>query len=150
MIYINRDRIRNPLIGIPKERLLSNVDAYAQQHDLNDALPYLLKGALVAQRPAEFESIEELNGEDLDALRTERDHRWNHPKALYFTILLNSISAAIQGWDQTGSNGANLSFPQAFGIADHGDACGTAGTCEANSWIIGAINGAPYMSIALL
>jgi hypothetical protein len=34
------------------------------------------------------------------------------------TIVLNSIAAAIQGWDQTGSNGANLSFPREFGIAD--------------------------------
>jgi hypothetical protein len=65
-------------------------------------------------------------------------------------ILLNSIGAAIQGWDQTGSNGANLSFPQEFNIADTGAFCEAAGTCENNSWIIGAINSAPYMAIALL
>lgn len=54
------------------------------------------------------------------------------------------------GWDQTGSNGANLSFPQAFGIADVGAVCEAAGTCERNSWIIGAINSVPYMTIAIL
>ncbi|KAM0546743.1 hypothetical protein ACHAPJ_010671 [Fusarium lateritium] len=149
MTHNDTGEIKNPLVGIPKDQLLNDVEAYAQQHDLNDALPHLRKGALVAQRPAEFESIEELNEYDREALRTERDHRWKHPKSLYFTIILNSISAAIQGWDQTGSNGANLSFPQAFGIADHGEACEAAGTCESNSWIIGAINGAPYMAIAL-
>ena len=32
-----------------------------------------------------------------------------------------------RGWDNTGANGANLSFPQEFGIAD-------------NTWLIGVIN----------
>ncbi|KAM0266922.1 hypothetical protein ACHAPA_006491 [Fusarium lateritium] len=141
--------IKNPLVGIPKQELLRGVEAYAQEHDLGDALPHLRKGALVAQRPGEFESIEELDETDREALRTETNHKWRHPKSLYYTIFLNSLSAAIQGWDQTGSNGANLSFPQAFNIADTGDACTAAGTCETNSWIVGAINGAPYMAIAL-
>ena len=35
------------------------------------------------------------------------------------------------------SNGANLSFPEAFGIAD-------------NEWLIGLINGAPYLASAAL
>lgn len=144
------DRIQNPLAGIPKEKLFHDVELYAQDHQLTEILPHLRKGALVAQSPDEYESIEELDEEDLQMLRNEKEHRWKHPKALYFTILLNSISAAIQGWDQTGSNGANLSFPQEFGIADTGAACEANGTCERNSWIVGAINGTPYMAIALL
>ena len=133
-------RIQNPLTDIPKEQLLDDVERFAHAYDLGDALPYLIKGALVAQAPSNFEDITELDDDDRQALRTEKQHRWKHPKALYLTILLNSISAAIQGWDQTGSNGANLSFPQAFGIADVGAGCAAAGTCERNSWIIGAIN----------
>jgi hypothetical protein len=35
-------------------------------------------------------------------LREEVTHRWKHPRILYYTIILNSIAAAIQGWDQTG------------------------------------------------
>lgn len=146
----NSFRIKNPLIGVPKADLIRDVEMYAQEHQLTDALPCLLKGALVAQTPSGFESLEELDEDDRQVLREELAHRWKHPKALYCTILLNSISAAIQGWDQTGSNGANLSFPQAFDIADTGEACTTAGTCERNSWIVGAINSAPYMAIALL
>lgn len=114
-----------------------------------DDLAFLKKGALVAQDPAGFETLGELDEEDREFLRNEKLHKWRHPKQLYFTIFLNSISAAIQGWDQTGSNGANLSFPQSFGIADTGS-CESFGTCEKNSWIIGAINAAPYMAIALL
>lgn len=143
-------RIKNPLNGISKNKLLEDVEMYAHQNDLTGALPYLRKGVLVAQQPEGFENIEELDESDREALRSERTHRWKHPKMLYFCIILNSISAAIQGWDQTGSNGANLSFPQAFGIADTGAECTAAGTCESNSWIIGAINGSPYMAIAIL
>lgn len=143
-------RIKNPLIGIPKADLFRDVESYATEHQLLDILPLLQKGALVAQDPQGFEKIEELSEEDRTFLRNEGAHRWKHPKMLYFTIALNSVGAAIQGWDQTGSNGANLSFPQEFGIADHEPFCATAGACETNSWIIGAINAAPYIAIALL
>jgi hypothetical protein len=135
---------------LSKDELLHDVERYAHEHDLESEIPLLCKGALVAQNPEHTETIEELDETDREILRDETWHRWRQPKMLYFTIILNSISAAIQGWDQTGSNGANLSFPQAFDIADTGHACTTAGTCEQNSWVIGAINGAPYMSIALL
>lgn len=143
-------RIKNPLSGIPKDQLLEQVEQYARRHQVEDILSYLKKGALAAQNPDSFEGVEELDLNDVEVLRSEKQHKWKHPKALYFTILLNSISAAIQGWDQTGSNGANLSFPQAFGIADVGPECMAAGTCERNSWIIGAINSTPYMTIALM
>ena len=60
-------------------------------------------------------------------LRREVTHKWHLPKHLYFTIALCSLGSAIQGWDNTGANGANLSFPQEFGIED-------------NQWLIGVIN----------
>jgi len=133
-------RIKNPLVGIPKDDLLRDVELYATEHDLVDALPYLRKGALVAQNPAGFETIEELDEEDRAALRDEKAHRWKHPKALYFTIVLSSISAAIQGWDQTGSNGANLSFPQEFGIDGTGR----------DSWIVGLVNSIIFLTAGLM
>jgi len=79
-------------------------------------------------------------------------HRWRQPWALYMTIVLNSIAAAIQGWDQTGSNGANLSFPREFGIADTVPYCDpsdpNAQLCQDNAWIVGFINATPYITIA--
>jgi MFS family permease len=68
------------------------------------------------------------------------------------TIVLNSIAAAIQGWDQTGSNGANLSFPIEFGIGDTVPHCdpvdGNAQLCQDNAWIVGFVNATPYITIA--
>jgi hypothetical protein len=146
--------IRNPLKGIPKAQLLENVTRWHAEKGLgSDVLPLLKKGALVAQNPAQFEDIAELSEDEKESLRREITHRWSHPWPLYYTIILNSIAAAIQGWDQTGSNGANLSFPTALGISDSPPTCGpvsNAGTCAKNSWIIGFVNAMPYITIALL
>ncbi|KAK1622074.1 hypothetical protein BDP81DRAFT_485716 [Colletotrichum phormii] len=140
----------NPLEGIPREQLKIDARLFAIGLGLQNEITYFEKGALAAQSPKAYEDIPELTEDDRAILTNEIEHRWRHPKALYFTILMNSVSAAIQGWDQTGSNGANLSFPQAFGIADKGEACVIAGTCARNSWIIGAINSAPYMAICVI
>ncbi|KAI4914095.1 hypothetical protein J4E90_005816 [Alternaria incomplexa] len=140
--------IRNPLVDIPREQLLANVHDFATEHQLTDVEPLLVKGALLAQSPALFEDLEELDENDRTAIREEITHRFKLPRTLYFTIILNSVAAAIQGWDQTGSNGANLTFGQALGIPDSGPVCEAAGTCEKNGWIIGFINACPYIAIA--
>ncbi|OCT54092.1 sugar transporter [Cladophialophora carrionii] len=140
--------VRNPLVGIPREALLQDVENYANENNLNDILPLLKKGALVAQSPHAIEHIPELDEPERQLLREEVTHRWRHPKMLYFTIILNSIAAAVQGWDQTGSNGANLTFPIAFGIPDSGPVCEAQGNCEDNSWLVGFVNSCPYISIA--
>ncbi|KAF1363524.1 D-xylose-proton symporter [Lizonia empirigonia] len=141
--------IRNPLTDVPKAELLSDVSLFAKEHQLEEIEPLLIKGALVAQSPALFEEIEELDDGDRTAFREEVTHRFKLPKMLYYTVILNSIAAAIQGWDQTGSNGANLTFAQSFGIPDSGDQCTADGSCESNSWIIGFVNASPYIAIAL-
>lgn len=93
----DQGRIRNPLVGVPKTELLSDVSLFAKEHQLQEIEPLLVKGALVAQSPALFEEIQELDDEDRLALREEVTHRFKLPKTLYYTIVLNSIAAAIQG-----------------------------------------------------
>jgi len=141
--------IRNPLAGIPKEQLLRDVEEFATAHEITDILPVLIKGALVSQSPHHADKIRELDDEDRRILAEETTRRWKHPRVLYFTIVLNSIAAAIQGWDQTGSNGANLTFGEALGIPDTGPTCEAEGTCSKNAWIIGAVNAMPYMAICI-
>ncbi|KAK4941172.1 hypothetical protein LTR10_018845 [Elasticomyces elasticus] len=140
--------VRNPLIGIPRDQLLQDVENYASEYQLTDILPLLRKGALVAQSPHALEHIPDLDESERQHLREEVTHRWKHPRVLYFTIILNSVAAAIQGWDQTGSNAANLRFPADMGIPDSGPVCMAQGTCEANSWLVGFINSCPYIAIA--
>lgn len=97
-------RIRNPLIGVSREQLFADVDAFAVENGLTDIQDLLRKGALLAQNPAGYENIDGITEEERKELHLEVTKRWHHPKLLYFTIILNSIAAAIQGWDQTGEN----------------------------------------------
>jgi len=97
-------RIKNPLTGIPKDQLLADADQFAAAHGLSDIRDLMRKGALAAQSPHAIEHIVELDETDREVLRNEVTHRWQHPRTLYFTIILNSIAAAIQGWDQVGNS----------------------------------------------
>ena len=54
------------------------------------------------------------------------------PRQLYAAVAICSLGSALQGWDNTGANGANLSFPKEFGI-------------ENNTWLIGVINAGPTL-----
>ncbi|RDL38431.1 MFS general substrate transporter [Venustampulla echinocandica] len=137
-------KIQNPLAGIPQQLLLHEVDDFANEKGLGDIIPLLRKGALVARDPTNYEDIdgpERLSDEEVEALRNEVLHKWRQPKALYFTIVCCSIGAAVQGWDQTGSNGANLTFPKYMGIHTNS---------TRDVLLVGLVNAAPYIGSAIL
>ncbi|CAM1503318.1 Fc.00g080940.m01.CDS01 [Cosmosporella sp. VM-42] len=125
-------KIRNPLLGISKEDLRFQVAGFCRDYGFEDKEGVFYRGALAAQNPDSYEQFEELNDEDKNYLRREITHKWHLPKQLYYSIALCSLGSAIQGWDNTGANGANLSFPQEFGI-------------EHNQTLIGIINSGPTL-----
>ncbi|POR31595.1 Uncharacterized protein TPAR_08192 [Tolypocladium paradoxum] len=138
-------KIRNPLEGIPREQLMRDVEAFAEYRGLQDHVDILKKGALVAQNPGDVYSIdgpEKLNQDELEVLDIEAKHRWRMPMRLFLTIATCSIGAAVQGWDQTGSNGATIFFPDYYGIGDkHSDR---------DALIVGLLNSGPYIGSAFL
>ncbi|KIM73043.1 hypothetical protein PILCRDRAFT_81426 [Piloderma croceum F 1598] len=138
-------RIKNPLTGIPRHQLLRNVEIFAKEHGLSEEIPVLSKGAILAQSPADFETLDVLDDRDREIIRYEIAHKWSHPWTLYMTVIICSIGAATQGWDQTGSNSANLAFPTEFSIPINAGAPNAAH----NSWIVGVVNAAPYMASAV-
>ncbi|KAK4124332.1 hypothetical protein N657DRAFT_680344 [Parathielavia appendiculata] len=146
-VDLNRNleaRIRNPLEGIPEDELMSRVEAFAQEKGLTEHLPLLRKGALVAQDPNAFEDItgpNALNEDEKEALRHEIKYKWRLPMKLFLTIATCSIGAAVQGWDQTGSNGANIFFPKFYGID---------GTDTRNTLLVGLVNAGPYIGSAFI
>lgn len=123
---------------------------FANSNGLSHAASNIKKGALVAQNPTDFENLD-LEEDEKQALRIEITKRWRHPFPLYLTIVVCSIGACTQGWDQTGSNGANLSFPQEFGI---GAGFLPPGPNNPNhnrdNWLVGLVNAAPYIASALV
>lgn len=146
------NRIQNPLDGIPRATLFQNVEDFARDANLSEHVPLFQRAALVAQNPSAFETIVELEETEKDALRNEVVHKWRQPWSLYFTVILCSIGAAVQGWDQTGSNGANLSWPIDFGVPDQVPEAGAERgvNYDKNSWIVGVVNSGPYIASALL
>lgn len=64
-------RIINPLVGIPRDTLLLNVTNFCEAYGLDDKVDTFKKAALVAQNPADFESIPELSEDDKYWLRRE-------------------------------------------------------------------------------
>lgn len=100
---------------------------FCQEHGFQDREALFFSGALAAQNPRDLDNVDELTTEEKVILGREVTHRWHLPKQLYYTIALCSLGSAVQGWDNTGANGANLSFPAEFAIED-------------NSWLLGLIN----------
>ncbi|KAI9890957.1 MAG: hypothetical protein M1814_003458 [Vezdaea aestivalis] len=144
-------RIQNPLAGISREDLMQDVETFCQEQGMNDKLALIQRGALVAQNPKNFEHIPELSEGEKQALRDETLHKWRQPWRLYFTVILCSIGAAVQGWDQTGSNGANLGFPDEFGIpTDQKKGAPPIEHLDYNNWIVGLVNSGPYIGSAFL
>lgn len=65
---------------------MADVKEFAHQYQLEEILPLLEKGALVAQSPDDYETIPELDEADRIALKNEVEHKWSHPAKLYMTI----------------------------------------------------------------
>ena len=103
-------KLRNPLDGLSREQIRVGVEQFVAEKGLTEHVDVIYKGALVAQSPQSYETISELSDHHRQVLRHEQEHRWSHPFMLYLTIALCSIGAAVQGWDQTGSNGGMLTF----------------------------------------
>jgi len=102
------------------------------------------RAALVARDSDRFEMLTELDEQERAALIYERDHKWHGSKMLWYSIALCAMGAATQGWDQTGSNGANLSFPKEFGID------GSTGNAARDEWLVGIINAIIFLTAGLM
>ena len=114
---------------------------FARAKKLDQHLDLLKKGAQIAKDPRSFEVIRGITDAEKQALYNELHHRFRQPAGLYITIILCCIGATVQGWDQTGSNGANLSWPKEFGLKPDDK--------PSHVWILGLVNAAPYFAASL-
>ncbi|CZT08529.1 related to myo-inositol transport protein ITR1 [Rhynchosporium agropyri] len=132
--------VENPLKRFTKEETYANAQAFAQKYGMQDKSDLFGRAALVARDPERFEMVNELLDDERAALIYERDHKWFNSKMLWYSISLCAVGAATQGWDQTGSNGANLSFPEEFGINGGGR----------DEWIVGLVNSIIFLTAGLI
>ncbi|KAJ7099577.1 hypothetical protein B0H15DRAFT_771505 [Mycena belliarum] len=132
--------VDNPLQRGTKEKILADATEFCQTHGLAEHTDLFRRAALVARDAINFETVASLQEDELAALIYEREHKWHGPVTMWYSIILCAVGAATQGWDQTGSNGANLSFPEEFGIAGTGN----------DEWIVGLVNSVIFLSAGLV
>ncbi|WWC89770.1 uncharacterized protein L201_004696 [Kwoniella dendrophila CBS 6074] len=132
--------IHNPLKRDSPEVVVADAQAFANNNGLSEYAELFGRAALVARDSKHFENVSVLLPDEVAALQYERDHKWHGPFMLWYSIALCAVGAATQGWDQTGSNGANLSFPTEFGIEGEG----------ANEWKVGAVNAIIFLTAGVI
>ncbi|KAF8591747.1 hypothetical protein K439DRAFT_1650648 [Ramaria rubella] len=142
--YLNRTtveaKILNPFANMTTEELVDAGQRFAKEHGLGYLSEQFKVAAQLARiaisdDPRGFTNLE-ITEEDKMLLTMELERRWSQPKELYFLVIMCSMAAAVQGMDETVTNGAQLYYPLQFGIND-------------NHWLIGLLNSAPYLCCAL-
>ncbi|KAF4265820.1 hypothetical protein KXV68_003707 [Aspergillus fumigatus] len=137
-------KLANPLAGYSHEELRSQGIKFALEHHMGDEtdIRAFELGALLAQEPEKFDSFRSLlTDEEFDILQLEFTHRWSQPWTMYLVIALCSLSAAVQGMDETVVNGAQIFYKTQFGIDDE---------TSRSRWLLGLVNAAPYLCCAVL
>lgn len=81
--FVPSIKLKNPLAGMSRQELLEDVEQFAREKDLEYALADLKKGALLAQSPKLFETMDDLDEADRRLLRREQTHRWSQPWMMY-------------------------------------------------------------------
>ncbi|CAK7244377.1 MAG: hypothetical protein STHCBS139747_005915 [Sporothrix thermara] len=85
---------------------------------------------------------DQLTDREREVLAREETHKWSNPRQLYSVIIICSLSAAVQGMDETVVNGAQIFYKNEFGIGDPNS--------SRDSWLVGLCNSAPYLCCAFI
>lgn len=75
---------------------MADVTQFAERYHLHDIMPLLRKAAIVGNGSQPAQYVSGITSAEVTAIRNERAHRWKQPFALFFTIVLCSIGAAVQ------------------------------------------------------
>lgn len=92
-------KLANPLAGFGHEELRRQGITFAVNHQMGDEtdIRAFELGAVLAQAPEKFATIQGLTAEEHQVLQHEFDHKWSQPWKMYMVIILCSLSAAVQG-----------------------------------------------------
>ncbi|OJJ99802.1 hypothetical protein ASPACDRAFT_29205 [Aspergillus aculeatus ATCC 16872] len=136
-------KLANPLAGQTQEELRRRGINFAIEHHLGgeEDIRVFAMGAILAQRPEKYAEVPGLTPQELEVLKQEFTNRWRQPRRMYRVIALCSLSAAVQGMDETVVNGAQIFYKHQFGID---------GTDSRSNWLLGLVNSAPYLCCAII
>lgn len=126
--------------GLPSDHVSNELRHFANNYGLTHKLDVLQKAVISIQGDAKTSAIRH-TPDDETAIRNETAQKWRQPLAMYLAIAITALGAMGQGWAQTSMNGANLYFPEAFGIDSDS---------SRDNLIVGLINSGIYLSNGLL
>ncbi|AGO13602.1 AaceriAGL277Wp [[Ashbya] aceris (nom. inval.)] len=130
----------NALAQWPEEEVAAMGRAFAEKYGLPNDDDVFGRAAALARDPRNFGRIGLLTDADRAACEEEVEHPWRIPRKLVHVVAASAMSAAVQGMDETVINGANLFYPRALGLG---------GGTVREDWLIGLVNGAPYLCCAV-
>ncbi|KAJ6179043.1 hypothetical protein N7519_009504 [Penicillium mononematosum] len=136
-------KLSNPLAGFSHTELRNQGRTFAELHEMGDEsdIRAFELGAVLAQSPEQYDNVAGLTNKEKAVLRREVTHRWSQPWKMYVVITLCSLSATVQGMDQTVVNGAQIFYKHQFGIGDES---------SRSAWLVGLVNSAPYLCCAFI
>lgn len=156
LIAISHGRIINPIGHYRDDDLAADVNTFFREHILQvpsdhkikdpkdlDHLELFQRAAKVARNPGSANTLSALRPEERNILQNEHKQLWKQPWKLYLTLITCSMGAIVQGWSQTGINGANTSFGAELKFPAED------GTVKYD-WIFGLVNSATYFAAALI
>ncbi|KAF7595276.1 hypothetical protein BBP40_006776 [Aspergillus hancockii] len=136
-------KLANPLAGYSYDELRRQGINFAITHQIGDEddVRAFAIGAVLAQVPEKFIHVPDLMSEEAEILQKEFSNRWSQPWTMYLVIVLCSLSAAVQGMDETVVNGAQIFYKSQFGIGLND---------SRSNWLVGLVNSSPYLCCAVI
>ncbi|KAK5130898.1 hypothetical protein LTR08_001561 [Meristemomyces frigidus] len=142
--------VDNPLLRLRPDEVERLVHRFVKDHGLVNQQDVFIKAGKILRDPEAWQSVPRLSAEEKVVLQYEtRGGFWSQPKGLQVTIITLCVAAIVQGWNQTGTNGANLNWPEQMGLTELTDLKGVDKTGR-DTWIFGIVNAAPYLSASLV
>ncbi|KAF2853721.1 MFS general substrate transporter [Plenodomus tracheiphilus IPT5] len=142
--------IDNPLAHLSRKRLRRSAKEFAERINVDSPdFDFWIKAALVAR----YQQVAHLCGRirgitPLEKVAIEKQRSqgfWQQPRPLRVTIVTLCLAAIIQGWVQTGLNGANNTWPDELLGSGPGLPKQTR-----EIWIFGGVNAVLYFSASIL
>ena len=92
-------KLANPLARFNHAELEDMGEKYATKYQMGDKedIRAFQKGAVLAQDPMKYKSVQGLRPDELVVLEKEFTNKWSQPKLMYIVIILCSTCAAVQG-----------------------------------------------------
>ncbi|PVI05411.1 hypothetical protein DM02DRAFT_725112 [Periconia macrospinosa] len=138
-------RLAQPFSGWSHENMTNSINQFIKDSGLEDYDKYIRRGAFLAQSRSAF-AVGRERPDDLTLSDSEREYldlensnrridKFKQPWRLYALVGICSIGAAVQGWDETAVNGAQIYYTPALKL-------------ENKDGLLGLVNSAPYLCCA--